>query len=263
MDKFVLIVAYVMAALLGLCVGSFLNVVIYRVPRKMSLASPPSHCTTCDYVLRWYDNIPVLSYIFLRGRCRGCGQRISPRYMAVEIANALLWTLSVFVFFESSIPYAVISALAASIFICIFFIDIEEMLIFDRFVILVGALGICAAFFDGFTDWQDHLIGGAVGLAFFLLLYYGSLAVLKREGIGFGDVKLVCAGGILLGWQRLVLAILVASVAGSIVLSLLKAIRKDGRGKEYPFAPFIVVGFAFAMFFGADLIDWYVGLIMG
>ena len=110
-----------MASILGLCVGSFLNVVIYRVPNKMSLAYPPSHCTTCDYTLKWYDNIPVLSYIMLGGRCRSCKTHISFRYTAVEIANMLLWLLSVLLFWEESIAMAVIAALSSTLFICIFF----------------------------------------------------------------------------------------------------------------------------------------------
>ena len=88
MDTYFTVVAYIMASVVGLCVGSFLNVVIYRLPNKMSLAFPPSHCTSCDYTLKWYDNIPVLSYIMLGGKCRGCKSRISPRYMLVEIFNA-------------------------------------------------------------------------------------------------------------------------------------------------------------------------------
>ena len=263
MDAYIMATVYVLAALFGLCVGSFLNVVIYRFPLKMSLAYPASHCTSCDYVLKWYDNIPVLSYLMLGGRCRSCKERISPRYMLVELANGVLWVAAVYLFWESSIVFAVSTALVSSVLICIFFIDLEHMLIYNRFTIAVAVCGAALMFFDSFAAWYHHLIGAAVGGALFLALYYGSILILKKEGLGFGDVKLAAAAGLLLGWQRLILAILVASVSASILLLILRRLRKDEEGKEYPFAPFLVAGFLFALFFGAGIINWYVGILVG
>lgn len=254
-----------MASILGLCVGSFLNVVIYRVPNKMSLAYPPSHCTTCDYTLKWYDNIPVLSYIMLGGRCRGCKSRISPRYMLVEIFNALLWVLSVLMFWEigvEAIIYTCMAAVVSSVLVCIFFIDLEHMLIFNRFTVTVAVCGLVAAGLNT-ARWYDHLIGAAAGAIVFLAIYYGAILILKREGLGFGDVKLAAAAGLLLGWQKLLLAMLIASVAGSVILLILRHARKDEQEKEYPFAPFIVVGMLFALFFGDPVINWYLSLIFG
>lgn len=265
MDTYFTVVAYIMASILGLCVGSFLNVVIYRVPNKMSLAYPPSHCTTCDYTLKWYDNIPVLSYIMLGGRCRGCKSRISPRYMLVEIFNALLWVLSVLMFWEigvEAIIYTCMAAVVSSVLVCIFFIDLEHMLIFNRFTVTVAVCGLIAAGLNT-TRWYDHLIGGAAGAIVFLAIYYGAILILKREGLGFGDVKLAAAAGLLLGWQKFLLAMLIASVAGSVILLVLRRVRKDEQEKEYPFAPFIVVGMLFALFFGDPVINWYLSLIFG
>ena len=266
MEEYIKIVAYVLFSLVGLCVGSFLNVVIYRLPNNMNLAYPASHCTTCDYTLKWYDNIPVLSYIILGGRCRSCKQRISPRYMLVEIFNALLWALSVFMFWDSSaegIIYAITTAVVSSVLICVFFIDLEHMLIFNRFSIIIAVSGLATMFTDGLTKWYDHIIGGIVGGLVFLAIYYGAILILKREGLGFGDVKLVAAAGFMLGWQKLIFAILIASVAGSIVLLLLKLVRKDEKNKEYPFGPFISVGILVSLFLGSPFINWYVGLILG
>lgn len=260
-EEFIRIYAYVLAGLVGLCVGSFLNVVIYRVPNGMNLAKPDSHCTTCDYMLRWYDNIPVLSYIMLGGRCRKCGQKISPRYMIVEIVNAVLWLLSVHLYWDENPVYAVLSALVLSTLICIFFIDLEHMLIFNRFVIIILVAGIVSIFFDNYTVWYDHVIGAAVFGGGFALIYYGCIWILKREGIGFGDVKLALASGLLLGWQRMLLAMLIASVSGSIILVILKRVRGDEDGHEYPFGPFIAVGVGMAMLFGEPIINWYLGLI--
>lgn len=264
MEEYIKLLACVLSAIFGLCVGSFLNVVIYRLPKSMSLAFPASHCTTCDYKLKWYDNIPVLSYIILGGRCRSCKQRISPRYMLVELLNALLWTLSVVIFWDSSVEgkiYAVAAAIVSSVLICIFFIDLEHLLIFNRFTVIIAVCGLAAMFTDGFTEWYDHLIGALVGGGVFLALYFGALLVLKREGLGFGDVKLVAAAGFLLGWQKLILAILFASVVGSIVLIIVKRVRKDEKDKEYPFGPFISAGVLIAMLIGTPLIDWYLSLL--
>lgn len=261
-EEFIMLCVYILAGLLGVCVGSFLNVVIYRTPNGMSLANPPSHCPSCDYKLRWYDNVPVLSYIFLGGKCRSCKCRISPRYMLVELANMLLWLLSVYLFWNESIVYAVCAALVCSLLICVFFIDLEHMLIFNRFVILLCALGALMMFFDGFTKWYDHIIGFFVALVLFLGIYYGALAVLKREGMGFGDVKLALAAGLILGWQKFILAILISSVMASIVLMTLRRVREDEREHEYPFGPFLSVGIAVSMLFGSHIISWYLGLIL-
>ena len=174
------LVAFILSILLGLSVGSFLNVVIYRLPKEMSLARPASHCPKCDYTLRWYDNIPVLSYIMLGGKCRKCKTKISPRYITVELLNAVLWAVSVLLFFEltpNGIVLTLIGWVLSSVLISVTFIDIDEMIIFDRFNIIVAVLGVIAIFFDSYA-WYDHLIGaGAAGLVFGGI-YYISKAVL-------------------------------------------------------------------------------------
>lgn len=260
-EQFTMLCVYVLAGVLGLCVGSFLNVVIYRVPNEMSLAKPASHCPKCGYTLKWYDNIPVLSYLILGGKCRGCKEHISARYMCVEILNAVLWLLCVLLFWEQSIPYACLAAIASSVLVCIFFIDLEHMLIFNRFLIVLGALGVGMIFFDSYTMWYDHLIGGAAGLLVFLGIYYGAIAVLKREGMGFGDVKLAAAAGLVLGWQRFILAVFIASVVASVVLLAVRHFRSDERDHEYPFGPFFASGILIALFVGAPIITWYLGLL--
>ena len=147
-DPYLRIVTTVLAALIGLCVGSFLNVVIYRVPLHMSLASPPSHCPACGYRLRPYDNIPILSYIMLRGRCRQCGTHISFRYTAVEAANMLLWTLCALLFADN-IGWMVLSAVSVSVCICIAFVDLEHTEIPDRFQVALALPAIAVVNIKG------------------------------------------------------------------------------------------------------------------
>ena len=260
-EQYYLICAYVLSALIGLCVGSFLNVVIYRLPNGMSLSKPASHCTKCDYTLQWYDNIPVLSYLILGGKCRKCGERISPRYMIVELLNAVLWVLSVHLFWNDNPVYAVISAIVMSTLICIFFIDFDCLLIYNRFLVILGVLGVVSIFYDKYAYWYDHLIGAVAFGGFFLLVYYGALLILKREGMGFGDVKFALAAGLLLGWQKMLLALLVSSVSASIILVIIKRVKGDEDGHEYPFGPFISIGVATAMLVGEPIITWYLSLL--
>lgn len=260
MERFYLICAYVLSGIFGLCVGSFLNVVIYRLPNKMSLSKPDSHCPTCKYRLRWYDNIPVLSYIILGGKCRSCKTHISFRYTAVEIGNALLWLLCAFLFWEKSIPLACIYATVASVFICIFFIDLEHKIILDRFQIILLILGAASIFFDKDIKWYSHLIGGVAGFALFYLISWGFEKLRGSEGLGGGDVKLVGVVGLLLGWERLLLSLIIATVPAAIILLILSK-GKRGEDRQFPFAPFLVIGFTVSMFFGTQIINAYLSFL--
>ena len=282
LEEFYLIVAYVLAGLLGVCVGSFLNVVIYRVPKGMRLDKPASHCPKCGYKLKPWDNIPVLSYLFLKGKCHSCKTKISFRYTAVELANMLAWLACVWMFWEKSIVFAVLCAIASSLLICVFFIDLEHMLIFDKFQIMLGVLAVLAVFFDPHYSWLSHVIGGAVGFAFFYGLYAIFYYFLKKDALGGGDIKLTAVMGLMLGWQRLLLSLLIASVTGSIILVILSRRQsatedlQDGKveeqdesqeaqepqSKEYPFGPFLCAGFWVALLFGAPIIQWYISLLV-
>lgn len=251
---------YVLTGVLGLLVGSFLGAAIYRVPRGMSLVRPRSHCTHCGYPLRPIDNVPVFSYLFLGGKCARCKARISPTYVLAEIFNAALWLLSVFLFFDKSVVYTLVCMAALSIFICIFFIDLAHMLIFDRFTVLIFILGIIAIFFDPSTKQWDHPIGALAAGGLFLGIYFLSLLILKKEGLGLGDVKLAFAAGLLLGWQKMLLALLISSVSASIVLLSLRRKRGDGADREYPFGPFLCAGFSLALLCGDAVISYYLSL---
>jgi len=261
MELYYKIVAYILAALFGVCVGSFLNVVIYRLPNNMSLAKPGSHCTVCGYSLKWYDNIPVLSYLVLGGKCRKCKAPISPRYMIVEVVNGLLWLTCSMLFWANSPVWAMAAAAVCSALICIFFIDLEHMLIFNRFTLIVAAGGVVAMVTGG--RWLDHLIGGVAGGVVFLGLYYGAIALLKKEGLGFGDVKYAAAAGLLLGWQKFILAMLMASVAGAIIMTVLNRVQKADKQTEHPFGPYLAAGTLIALLAGDGIVGWYRDLLMG
>ena len=262
MVNIVFISACVLSVIYGLCVGSFLNVVIYRLPIELSLAKPSSHCPQCKKSISWYDNIPVLSYIILGGKCRNCKTHISFRYTIVEISNAVLWWASVYLFWQQSIVFAVCSALSCSILIAIFFIDLEHMVIPDILNLLLAVLGVVAIFSGDGIAWYERLIGLAVGALFFGSMKIISKLLLGRDGMGGGDVLLMGAAGLLLGWKSLLLSMLISSVVASIVLVTLSVKNKE-KNKEYPFAPFLCGGIIIALLFGERIINWYFSMLLG
>lgn len=255
-----MIFVYILSAVYGLCIGSFLNVVIYRLPRKMNLAKPGSHCTSCGYSLRWYDNIPVLSYLFLGGKCRKCKAHISFRYTAVELLNMVLWLLCAWLFWKQSILYAIAAMIACSLFICIGFIDLETMYIDDILIYLLGIPAVMAMISGVGGGVFDRIIGAVAGGGSFLIIYFLAKLLLKREGLGQGDVLLMTFVGAFLGWQALILTILIASVLATVILLPGQIIGKRERGTEYPFGPFIAFGAVTAIFVAEPVLSWYFGL---
>lgn len=257
LETYIQVVVYVFTGIIGLCVGSFLNVVIYRVPLKMSIAYPPSHCTACDYTLRWYDNIPVLSYIMLKGRCRKCGSHISVRYTIVEILNMLLWLCSLWRFgFDDwrSAVCAGIAAIVSSVCLCVACIDLEHKLIFDRFQIIMLVLGIAYSFISPAANIIENVICAFVfGFVFFGLGFIvGKIA--GKEALGGGDIKFAFVSALFLGFGKALLMMLIASIGACVVILLKKGRNKDF---EYPFAPFLTAGFMAALLFGDAIINTY------
>ena len=274
---------YILAGLLGVVIGSFLNVVIYRLPEKMNLSFPPSHCPKCNYKLKWYDNIPILSYIMLGGKCRNCKTHISFRYTIVEAANMILWLACAFLIFGTSFlgdattteratavmhfPYSIICMIACSVFICIAFIDLDHTYIPDRFQIILGVLGVAAIIFNllGFDDgitWQERLIGAGGSLVLFVIIYFAGMLAYKREAMGIGDIKLVTVGGLLLGWKNMISAVLIGAVVGAVTMLILRKVRNDEKEHEYPLGPFLVLGMIVAMFFGEQIVNVYLSLMV-
>ncbi len=258
----------VLTILLGLCVGSFLNVVIYRLPLGMSLAKPASHCPKCNNPIKWYDNIPLLSYIFLRGKCRHCHEPISIRYPLVELTHCALWVLCMLRFTGCIIVdnptnwlRFILSCLACSLFLAIFFCDLDHMEIPEVLLILLLAVAV-GMLADNVTPEKiiEKVIGFlACGLLFILVNAFFRLFK-KRDGLGFGDVELVASSGLLLGGYSMLFGLICSCVTGSIVLLIL-SIRKKEQGKEYPFAPFLVGGILLALFVGDFVVTWYLGLL--
>jgi leader peptidase (prepilin peptidase)/N-methyltransferase len=243
----------------GLCIGSFLNVCIYRLPASQSIAHPRSKCPKCDTFIEFYDNIPVLSFVWLKGRCRHCGTKIALRYPIVEILAGLL-ALASFLKFSLSVEALIYFAFIACLLV-VTFIDLDHRIIPD--VITLPGIPICfaASFALPAMTYKTSLLGIlAGGGSLFLVAWVYSLLT-KKEGMGGGDIKLLAMMGALLGWQGVVFTIFISSLIGT--LSGLAVMLRSHKGMKLavPFGPFLALGGITYIFFGTPLIHWYFNLL--
>ncbi len=252
----------------GLVIGCFLNVCIYRIPTKQSIISPPSHCTSCGTRLRPLDLVPVFSYIFLRGKCRYCGERVSARYPIVEVLTAIAFLL-LYNRFSFSLEYLV-AVFFSCILICIAFIDFDLKIIPNGLVIAGLVCGIALFVYNLFYPvsifgdrvWYNPLIGMIGGAGFLLLVSVFGLIVYKSEdAMGMGDVKLLAAVGLFLGWRLTIVTLLIAVIFASIISLVLILFKKISGKSTIPFGPFIALGAFIAMNYGWNIIDFYLGFL--
>ncbi|MEN0128154.1 MAG: prepilin peptidase [Brevundimonas sp.] len=254
----------VFAVLFGLAIGSFLNVVVWRVPQGMSLQRPPSSCPKCGHEIRKRDNIPVLSWLLLRGRCRDCGEPISVRYPLVEAATALSFGLLAWFAGADWILPALLYLAAVSIALAL--IDIDTRRLPDAIVLPsypVAALLLTLASWNpgGDTSWEN-LPRAAIGMVA-LFLVYGIAWFVYPKGMGLGDVKLAGVLGMYLGWfgwGSLFVGWFAAFLLGGLYSLGLVIVRKAGRGSTIPFGPWMLLGAFVGILLGAQVADWYLGL---
>jgi leader peptidase (prepilin peptidase)/N-methyltransferase len=250
--------------ILGLVIGSFLNVCICRLPLRQSIVTAPSACPACGERLRPWDLVPVLSYLFLGGKCRYCKARISVQYPLIELLTGALFAL-LYVRFGLVWPLPAYMALAA-LLIAISVIDLKHMEIPNGLVIAGLAVGIAqlaASFFaPGFEAWHSYVIGFFAGGLPLLLIALFCTYVLKKDAMGGGDIKLMAFCGLIIGWKLVITAYLIGIIAGAAVGVLLMALNKKKRGDAIPFGPFLSLGVMLSVFFGYSIIDWYMGLVL-
>lgn len=250
------------ALLLGLVVGSFANVCVHRLPRRQSVVSPPSRCPACGALIRARDNVPVLSWLLLRGHCRSCRAPISPRYPAVEAANGLLW-LALAVLRGPRAQTFVAMALVTALLV-LSLIDLEHQLLPDAITLPGVAAGLAASFLPGSPVRPlAALLAAAGGWLAFAAVAKAYQRVRGVEGLGQGDWKMAAMLGAFLGWQPLLLTVLLASVAGTVVGFAAIALR--GRDMRYalPLGTFLGAAGIATVFFGDALIAWYRGVLGG
>lgn len=244
------IVLFVMVSLLGIVIGSFLNVCIYRIPKKEDIAVERSHCMHCGHVLQWYELIPLFSFLIQGGKCRSCKKKISWQYPIVEALNALLWVAVVLVWgirWES-----ILFCLCTSVLIVITVIDERTMEIPFGCNVFIAVLGAVRLALD-YPHWYEYVIGFFTVSLFFLFIVW----VTKGRGMGGGDVKLMAAAGLLLGWKYIILAMMIGCVLGSVIhISKMILIKK----KEHvlAFGPYLCAGIYLTILFGEPIIRWYI-----
>lgn len=241
-------VMYVFAFLFGIVIGSFLNVCIYRIPKHESIVTKRSHCMNCGYQLKWYDLVPLFSWLFLRGKCRKCKTKISKQYPIVEASNGLLYLLIFFVngWNGTSILYC----LMASTILALSVIDWRTYEIPFGMNLFLFLLGIIRLILD-YQNWSDYIIGFAAVSVFLAILFYAS----KGRAIGGGDVKLMAACGLLLGWKLILLAFVIGCILGSVI----HMIRMKVSDAEHVLAmgPYLSAGILIAALFGNQFISMY------
>lgn len=239
--------------LYGIVIGSFLNVCIYRIPKGESVAKEHSHCMCCGYRLRWYDLIPVFSWIFLRGKCRMCGEKISVQYPIVEACNGILYVL-IFVVNGYTIE-SVLYCLMASALLVLSVIDARTYEIPFGINVFLVVLGIAHLI----VDWENRLYY-VTGFFMVSVLLEVILLVSKGRAIGGGDVKLMAAAGLMLGWDKILLAFIAACIAGAVIHTL--RMKMSGADKVLAMGPYLSAGILFSALWGEQLLSWYVGKLI-
>lgn len=248
--------------ILGLIVGSFLNVCIYRIPRDISIIRPSSTCPSCNAPIKPWNNIPILSYMLLRGKCSKCGEGISARYPFVELLNGIFY-LALFNQFGLGwhLPFLFIYA---SAMIVITFIDFDFQIIPDVITlpgIVIGLLGASFIIPDPFLDitsivgFKNSIYGLLLGGGLFYLI-----AVLSRGGMGGGDIKMMAMVGAFMGWKAVLITTFLGSLTGSIAGIFLMLFKDKGRKAKIAFGPFLALGSLISLFFGKDILRWYFGI---
>lgn len=256
MSNYIIILAFTF--LVGLSLGSFMNVCIYRLPAGRSIVWPPSSCPKCGERIKLYDNIPVLSYIILRGKCRACGGTVSWQYPLVELATGLL-SLVLFIRYGFTYQYFLYLLFACSLFV-ISLIDLHHKIIPDVISLPGIPIGLAASFVINDITWVDSIIGILVGGGSLYLVAFAYEWLTGREGMGGGDIKLLAMIGAWMGWRALPLIVLISSVVGTLAALIFLIQSGKGFRARIPFGPFLSLGAVIHLFFGNELTRWYIGL---
>jgi leader peptidase (prepilin peptidase) / N-methyltransferase len=241
-----------LAALLGAAVGSFLNVCAYRWPEELSVVSPPSKCPACDTPIRWFDNVPVLGWLWLRGRCRSCRARISVQYPLVELATALLWAGAVW---RLGLSWEALSAAVFfTLLLGIALSDARTYIIPDEFTLGGLAIGLALSFAPGGVSWVQALLGALLGGGLLWLVAIGGEWAFGKEAMGGGDIKMMAMVGAFLGPLGVLLTIFLGALLGTLIFAPI-SLR---TGKPVPFGIFLALGAFVTHLFGGAMVGWYV-----
>jgi len=256
---------YLITFIFGAIVGSFLNVCIYRIPKRLSIIKPSSYCPSCEKPIRFYDNIPILSYIILGSKCRSCGAKISVKYPIVEFLNALLYVIALWRFGPEPSWHLIVYFVFLSSLIAITFIDLEHQIIPDRITLPGIPLGLILGSTilpDPFSrasmlGFKSSIIGLLLGGGLFSLVAILGRMLFKKEALGGGDIKMMAMIGGFLGWKGVLLTTFLGSLSGSIVGISLITLKGRQWGLRIPFGPYLAVGAVLSLVVGQEFLIWY------
>jgi leader peptidase (prepilin peptidase)/N-methyltransferase len=252
----------IVAALFGLVFGSFLNVCILRLPNEdpkaRSLVRPPSSCPSCHREIAWYDNIPVVSWLVLRGKCRWCGAPISPQYILIELLVGALWLTAALLYGPT--PRMIQASVLGTILLGIAIIDARHYVIPDELSYGGLVIGLGLALFGSASGFVTALIGAAVGWGLLWLVRVIGGYVLKQEAMGWGDVKMLAMIGAFVGWQGVLLTVFLGALSGSLIFLPLQLM---GKKRLVPFGVFLAVGGAVTFLFRDSILSWYTQFLHG
>jgi leader peptidase (prepilin peptidase)/N-methyltransferase len=247
--------ALTFAALFGAVIGSFLNVCIHRLPRGTSIVWPASACPACGRALSWFENIPIVSYLFLRGRCRTCGAPISARYPIVEALTAAMFALAWWYYGPG--PMLISRLIFGCALIVLFAIDLEHHLLPNVITLTGIVIGFLLSFITDQPGWRSSLIGIVAGGGVLFLIAEVYYRVRHEEGLGMGDVKMLAMMGAFLGWPLAILSLMIASVAGTIIGVGLIVTGRGTMKYALPFGTFLAIGAAVSAAAGQTILHWY------
>ena len=253
-------VLQIMVFAVGCCLGSFYNVVVHRLPSGSSIVRPGSHCPQCKHPIAFYDNMPLLSYLILLGKCRYCRAPISIRYPIIEALTGLL-TLFLFRHYGFHAQFF-IELLFVSLLVVITFIDLDTYLIPDVLSLSGVAAGFALSFLSIRLTWWDSLLGILLGGGFFYLIAVGYQYIRHQDGLGGGDIKLLGMIGGFVGWPGVVFTVLAASVVGTAVGLVVMWRTRKGLTTMLPFGPFLSAGAVAYIFWGTEFYRWYLGVVL-
>jgi len=270
---------YLVVTIAGLCIGSFLNVVIYRLPKMMeaqwraecaslaggepapaetfNLMHPPSRCTSCGTPIRWYQNVPVVSWAVLRGKCAKCAAPISFRYPAVELAAGAIALLMAWRFgYSAALAGALVFGWAL---LALTFIDLDTQLLPDDITLPLLWAGLLFNLFGTFVDLRSAVLGAVGGYLLLWSVYWAFRLLMKKEGMGYGDFKLLGALGAWLGWQVIPFVVLVSAATGAVVGGIALYLSRRGMETRIPFGPYLALGGLAGLLFGRAAVIWWIG----
>lgn len=247
----------ILILIIGLCIGSFLNVCIYRIPREESIAFPPSHCTSCGYELKAVDLIPIISYLFLKRKCRKCGEKISINYPLVELLNGVLYLL-IFLRFGLSLSF-VFYSLLTSLLIVISYIDLDSKYIYSSTTILgvvLAAIYIVVGLYTKDISISNNVLGGAIGYGIIYLI------VVITKGMGQGDAEVAGVCGLFIGIKGILVCLFIAVVLGGLVAAIILIFKLKEKKSEIAFSPYISIGSIVYILLGKEILSLYLNFFI-